>query len=130
MEGERERESMSFIICNQIRTTLSILYFKIPQGIIVRDDSNFIRLCHQYHMSIIDCHVADKMEIMVYTKPKLYEKFGHLFYNVTEMQVNFTMEGLQLHLGNLFNGITLLGELISITSDIIQLTWFNNNKFY
>lgn len=59
-------------------------------------------------------HVADDMEIMIYTKPKLYEKYGHIFYNITELQVNFTMGGLKLHLGNLFNGIQLLGESIII----------------
>lgn len=47
---------------------------------------------------------------MIYTKPKLYEKFGHIFYNITETKVDFNMTGLKLQLDNLFNGIQLLGE--------------------
>lgn len=59
------------------------------------------------------------MDIIMYTKPKLYEKYGHIFYNITETRVDFNMSGLQLHLDNLFNGIKLLGELHSNVSYFI-----------
>lgn len=57
------------------------------------------------------------MDITLYTKTKLYAKFGHIFYNITETRVEFNITGLKLHLDNLFDGIQLLGELISITSE-------------
>lgn len=50
------------------------------------------------------------MNLTVHTKIQLYEKFGHIFYNITGVQVNFQISGLKLRLHNLFNGSPLLGE--------------------
>lgn len=50
------------------------------------------------------------MDILVNAKSRLYEKHGHIFYNITEVRVDFNMTGLRVRLDNLFNGIKSLGE--------------------
>lgn len=47
----------------------------------------------------------------MFTKTKLYEKAGRVFYNVTSTKVFFTLDGLKLRMDNLFEGVKLLGEL-------------------
>lgn len=51
------------------------------------------------------------MDITLYTKTHLYEKFGHVFYNITETSVDFNITGLKLRLDNLFDGVKVLGKL-------------------
>lgn len=50
------------------------------------------------------------MDITLYTKTHLYEKFGHVFYNITETAVDFNITGLKLRLENLFDGVKVLGK--------------------
>ena len=54
------------------------------------------------------------------TKTHLYEKFDHVFYNVTGTKVDFDLTGLKLRLDNLFEGVTVLGKLASISSAIFE----------
>lgn len=52
------------------------------------------------------------MDIVMKTKTHLYEKFNHVFYNVTSTKVDFKLDGLKLRLDNLFDGVQSLGELL------------------
>lgn len=63
------------------------------------------------------------MDIIAYTKTRLYEKFGHIFYNITAVDVEFTMNGLKLQLDNLFNGIKILGRALSINFSLGNWDW-------
>lgn len=54
------------------------------------------------------------MALTVYTKNRLYEKFGHIFYNITGVKVDYQISGLQLRLNNIFAGAKALGELSSV----------------
>lgn len=47
---------------------------------------------------------------MMRTKVHLYEKAGHVFYNVTETNVEYKISGMKLRLENLFDGVKALGE--------------------
>lgn len=49
------------------------------------------------------------MDIRLHTKTKLYQRDGHVFYNVTSAKVQYTISRLRLRLDNLFEGIKLLG---------------------
>lgn len=49
------------------------------------------------------------MDITLKTKTHLYEKNGHVFYNITGTQVDYTLDGLKLRLDNLFDGVKVLG---------------------
>lgn len=49
------------------------------------------------------------MNITLYTKTHLYEKANHVFYNVTETKIDYTLSGLKLRLDNLFEGVKALG---------------------
>lgn len=40
----------------------------------------------------------------MYTKTRLYEKGDFTFYNVTNVRVDFKLDGLKSHFSNLFNG--------------------------
>lgn len=60
----------------------------------------------------VSIYVSDGMEITVYTKTPIYEKFDHIFYNITGVRVDYKIAGLQLHLNNLFDGVKVLGKLI------------------
>lgn len=51
------------------------------------------------------------MNIIMKTKTHLYEKGGHVFYNVTNTKVDYTIDGLKLRLDNLFEGVKVLGGL-------------------
>lgn len=66
------------------------------------------------------------MDIVLRTKTHLYEKYGHVFYNVTSTKVEFKLDGLKLRLDNLFDGVQSLGELIQAyfirTHWLIQFT--------
>lgn len=44
------------------------------------------------------------------TKTHLYEKGGHVFYNVTSTKIDYTIDGLKLRLDNLFEGVKVLGK--------------------
>lgn len=50
------------------------------------------------------------MNIVMATKTHLYEKGGHVFYNVTSTKIDYTISGLKLRLDNLFEGVKVLGE--------------------
>lgn len=50
------------------------------------------------------------MDITMKTKTHLYEKHGHVFYNVTSTKVDYTIDGLKLRLDNLFDGVKVLGK--------------------
>lgn len=50
------------------------------------------------------------MDIRMHTKTKLYQKDNHIYYNVTNVKVQYTISGLKLRLDNLFEGVKLLGE--------------------
>lgn len=52
------------------------------------------------------------MNIVMNTKTHLYEKGGHVFYNVTSTKIDYTIDGLKLRLDNLFEGVKVLGESI------------------
>lgn len=52
----------------------------------------------------------EKLDIITHTKVNLYNKEGHVFYNVNTISVDFSMKGLKLHLDNLFEGSRELGE--------------------
>lgn len=55
------------------------------------------------------------MSIILKTKTHLYEKDGHVFYNITGTQVDYTLDGLKLRLDNLFDGVKVLGMCPSLT---------------
>lgn len=61
---------------------------------------------NDYHLTSYSAGI----DITVYTKTHLYEKFGHIFFNITGIKVDFKISGLKLRLHNLFDGATLLGE--------------------
>lgn len=50
------------------------------------------------------------MDIMMETKTHLYEKHGHVFYNITQTKVEYKISGMKLRLDNLFEGVKALGE--------------------
>lgn len=52
------------------------------------------------------------MTIKMLTKTNLYQKNGHIHYNVTDVKVVYTLEGLKLRMDNLFEGVKVLGEKI------------------
>lgn len=56
------------------------------------------------------CDIAENMNITMYTKTTLYEKHGHVFYNVTSVRVDYKISGLKLRMDNLFDGVSLLGK--------------------
>ncbi|XP_075161134.1 juvenile hormone binding protein 6 isoform X1 [Haematobia irritans] len=47
---------------------------------------------------------AENMTVVMRTKTKLYSKGGFTFYNVTNTDVDFTLDGLRSYFSNLFNG--------------------------
>lgn len=51
----------------------------------------------------------ENMDIKMITKTYLYEKHGHVFYNVTSTKVDYTLSGLKVRLDNLFDGVKSLG---------------------
>lgn len=53
---------------------------------------------------------TENMNIIMNTKTHLYEKGGHVFYNVTNTKIDYTIDGLKLKLDNLFEGVKVLGE--------------------
>lgn len=52
----------------------------------------------------------EKMDIVMYTKTKLYENEGFVFYNVTNLRIDYKIARLRLNFENLFDGIKALGE--------------------
>lgn len=48
----------------------------------------------------------------MFAKTNLYQKNGHIHYNITEVKVLYTLEGLKLRMDNLFEGVKVLGEFI------------------
>uniref|UniRef100_A0A182W486 Protein takeout n=1 Tax=Anopheles minimus TaxID=112268 RepID=A0A182W486_9DIPT len=50
------------------------------------------------------------MDIIMRTTTDLYQKNGHVFYNVTATKVDYTISGLRLHMGNLFEGVKVLED--------------------
>lgn len=50
----------------------------------------------------------------VHSTNTIYEKYGETFFNVSKIQIDFTMGGLRMKFDNLFNGIKLLGESMSL----------------
>lgn len=51
----------------------------------------------------------ENMDIILITKTHLYEKDGHVFYNITGTNVDYTLTGLKVRLDNLFDGVKALG---------------------
>ncbi|XP_054085153.1 circadian clock-controlled protein daywake [Zeugodacus cucurbitae] len=47
---------------------------------------------------------AENMTVIMHSKTRLYEKGGFTFYNVTDCQVDFKIDGLKSYFSNLFNG--------------------------
>lgn len=56
------------------------------------------------------------MNITLKTTTHLYEKDGHVFYNITGTQVDYTLSGLKLRLDNLFDGVKVLGMCMCVQS--------------
>lgn len=54
--------------------------------------------------------ISEDLEINVKSDVKLERRDGFYFFNVTAVQVKFTIGGLKLHMGNLFEGIKALGK--------------------
>lgn len=54
--------------------------------------------------------LTENMNIVMSTKTHLYEKGGHVFYNVTSVKIDYTIDGLKLRLDNLFEGVKVLGK--------------------
>ncbi|XP_065090459.1 protein takeout-like [Ochlerotatus camptorhynchus] len=50
------------------------------------------------------------MDIIMKTTTTLYERDNHVFYNVTGSKVDFTISGLKLNMGNLFEGVKVLED--------------------
>lgn len=50
------------------------------------------------------------MEIIMSTQTHLYEKFDHVFYNITGVTVDYKISGMKLRLDNLFEGVKVLGK--------------------
>lgn len=44
------------------------------------------------------------------TKTHLYEKYDHVFYNITGVSVDYKINGMKLRLDNLFEGVKVLGK--------------------
>lgn len=55
-------------------------------------------------------YFLENMTVIMYTKTRLYEKGGFTFYNVTNVRVDFKLDGLKSHFSNLFNGNKALEE--------------------
>lgn len=54
----------------------------------------------------------ENMDIILITKTHLYEKDGHVFYNITGTNVDYTLTGLKVRLDNLFDGVKALGMAV------------------
>lgn len=50
------------------------------------------------------------MDIVMKTTNLLDIRNGHVFYNVTNTKVDYTINGLKLHMGNLFEGVKVLED--------------------
>lgn len=50
------------------------------------------------------------MDIIMKTTNVLDVRNGHVFYNVTNTKVDYTISGLRLHMGNLFEGVKVLED--------------------
>ncbi|XP_055381539.1 circadian clock-controlled protein daywake-like [Condylostylus longicornis] len=48
-------------------------------------------------------HISD-LNVVLYTKTKLYEKGGFTFYNVTDTKIDYNLNGFQSYFTNLFGG--------------------------
>lgn len=64
------------------------------------------------------------MDIILRTTTHLYEKDGHVFYNITGTQVDYTLDGLKLRLDNLFDGVNVLGIFHLIPINIFFKSFF------
>lgn len=65
------------------------------------------------------------------TKTHLYEKSGHVFYNVTSTKVDYTLSGLRLRLDNLFEGVKVLGKYKHLNNYFfVKLLTVNDNRIY
>lgn len=62
------------------------------------------------------------MDIILKTKTHLYEKDGHVFYNITGTQIDYTLDGLKLRLDGLFDGVKELGMWMYLISNY-TMTW-------
>lgn len=59
---------------------------------------------------ILICFFLGDLTVDAISTVSLYEKKGWHFYNVTEVDVDFDMKDLKLHLSNLFDGNKQLEE--------------------
>lgn len=78
----------------------------------------------------------ENMNITLKTMTHLYEKDGHVFYNITGTQVDYTLSGLKLRLDNLFDGVKVLGKYAKLRNwiissiDLILAQRYRENFFY
>lgn len=72
-------------------------------------DFNKLRECSKSIYCIRNIF-TENMDITMITKTHLYEKGGHVFYNVTSTKIDYTIDGLKLRLDNLFEGVKVLGK--------------------
>lgn len=56
---------------------------------------------------------------MLYTTTNLYDKGDHVYYNVTAAKVNYNLNGIKIRMDNLFEGIKVLGQLITSNRSVI-----------
>lgn len=73
-------------------------------------------------LPILYIFAIENMDIILKTKTHLYEKDGHVFYNITGTQVDYKLDGLKLRLDNLFDGVKALG-MFHVTASNLN-TWF------
>lgn len=61
------------------------------------------------HYDHVFFHFAENLDIIANSDVDLIEREGFHFFNVTGVHVKFTIGGLKLHMGNLFDGHKVLG---------------------
>lgn len=54
--------------------------------------------------------VSDDLDIFVKSDVDLIKHHGFRFYNITDVHVKFSIGGLKLYMGNLFDGAKALGK--------------------
>lgn len=69
------------------------------------DNSNFLI----WKKNVIFHYYQGGLDIIVNKKTHLYERFGHIFFNITDFKVNFEISGLKMHFQNLFDPVETLG---------------------
>ncbi|KAG4072889.1 hypothetical protein HA402_002632 [Bradysia odoriphaga] len=60
------------------------------------------------------------LDVIVNKKTVLYEKFDHIFFNITDFKVEFEISGLKMHFQNLFDPVENLDEN---TNEYLNENW-------